>query len=119
MNNIYDIYGRPVSEEEAAKDLGFVNIHEFRRWQTSEGQRFWELANRLRVVEGERDRFLWTGKRMQAVLRRIEPVLVELISGADPATMDLRKLLLGLQVADGRGVDWDHVLEDWWEKPSP
>jgi hypothetical protein len=106
MTNSHDLEGHPVSEEEAAVSLGFADVPEFRRWQTEQGQRVAELKIRLREAELDRDMFRWHVRRMEAVLRRIEPTLT------DPL------LRLAVGVVLGRDVDWKHELKDWWEKSS-
>jgi hypothetical protein len=101
----HDYEGRPISEEEAAVSLGFANVPAFRRWQTEQGQRVWELETKLREAERDRDCFLWHGKRMRTVLGKIEPTL----------TNPLFRLAVG--VVCGRAVDWKNELKDFWEGP--
>lgn len=97
-----DIEGTIVPEEEVAVDLGFKDVHAMRRWGTEQGQAVAALEARLRAAEDERDRFLRAGRRMQAVLERIEPTL------ADPVHR------LAVAVVCGKAADWDNVLDDWW-----
>lgn len=116
MTRQYDIRGVRVSEEEAANILGFKDVDELNRWDTAQGQRVAELERKLHEAEGDRDQFLWAVRRMQAVLEMIRPVLVELHDYPPPegTGQDLKKLILGIDVVCGTGVDWGKTLADWW-----
>lgn len=106
-----DIEGTPVSEEEVAKGLGFANVFELRRWQTDAGHKLMDAEAKLREVEGDRDRFLWHGKRQMKLLERIDGMLAELQQGKQPTELD--KFRLAIAVVTGKGVDWDNILKDW------
>lgn len=108
-----DIEGTPVSEEEVAKGLGFDNVFELRRWQTDAGHKLMEAEAKLREVEGDRDRFLWHGKRQMKLLERIDALLRDLQLGKQPDELTLDKARLAIAVVTGKGVDWGNTLKDW------
>jgi len=111
--------GVPVSEEEVAKGLGFNSVEELRRWDTELGRKNGELEYALSQAKQEAERFRWHGRRMQAVLEQVAPVLEGLEMGDEELT---KKLLLAINVVSGKQVsklaetvDWKHVLKDWLE----
>jgi hypothetical protein len=104
----HDLEGTPVTEAEVATDLGFADVHEFRKWQTECGQKVADVEQKLREAANDRDNFRWHGKRMQVVLERI--AATGLIT--DP---DLR---LAIGVVLGKEVDWEHKLKGWFDGPS-
>lgn len=59
-----DLVGRPASEEEVAKGLGFNSVEEFRRWDTETGKKAAEAEHAARQAKDEADRFRWHGRRM-------------------------------------------------------
>ena len=103
-----DIQGKIVSEEEAAKGLGFVDVFEFRRWQTDIGHELAELKHKLYRTENDRDNFQWHLKRHQIVFDKTDEYLSQLEQNEE-----VKKLRLAISVVSGRGVDWDHILKDW------
>lgn len=122
-----DIEGVVVSEEEVAKHLGFHTVEEYRRWNTELGKKAADLEYALLQAQQEAKRFRWHGKRMQAILEKITPVLEGILDdpGGWPASPYaneeyIKKLLLAINVVCGKQVskqaetvDWDHVLKDW------
>ena len=110
-----DMEGKVVSEEEVAAGLGFKDVFDFRRWQTDLGHKVTELEYELRKSKDDGKTFRWHGMRMLVVLEKIKPVLIDLQNQKTPSPETINKLLLATEVVCGRGVDWDHVLEDWWK----
>lgn len=115
--------GVVVSEEEVAKHLGFNSVEELRRWNTELGKKAADLEYALSLAKQEAERFRWHGKRMQAILEQIAPVLEEVEKAhlwGDETYM--KKLLLAINVVCGKQVsklvetvDWGHILKDWLE----
>jgi len=111
--------GVVVSEEEVAKHLGFNSVEELRRWDTELGKKASELEYALSCAKQEAERFRWHGRRMQAILEQVAPVLEGLEMGDEEHT---KKLLLAINVVCGKKVsqladtvDWGHILKDWLE----
>lgn len=111
--------GRPVTEEEVAKHLGFNSVEELRRWDTETGRKNAELEYALSQAKQEAERFRWHGRRMQVILEQVAPVLEGLEIGDEEYT---KKLLLAINVVCGKQVsklaetvDWKHILKDWLE----
>lgn len=109
----HDLTGTPVDEAEVAGDLGFADVHEFRRWQTELGGKVADLEHKLRSAINERDNYRWHGRRMQVVLEKIRESLIT--PGrplhSDPLPSDL---VLAIGVVLGKEVDWENRLKDWF-----
>ena len=103
-----DLEGKVVSEEEAAKGLGFADVTEFRRWQTDLGTKVSELEYALKQAEREIRGFQWHGLRMQRVLERLRDLLK---SGQ---SIPVNDALLAIGVVCGGAVDWDNEVTDWY-----
>lgn len=99
-----DIQGTPVSEEHVALALGFKDVNEMRRWDTEQGQKIFELENKLREVKDDAQRFQWHGKRMMRVLEKVENHLL----GNTELTRE--QLILAVGVVTGKAVDWGNTL---------
>lgn len=112
-DRIKDMQGTVVSEEEVAKNLGFADVHELRRWQTDLGHKVMELEHALHTTKDDLRNFKWHGERMLRIFDRIEVFLVDLQKGQTPDQKLIEKLLLGVRVVCGHGVDWNHELKDW------
>lgn len=97
--------GKPVSEVEAAVGLGFADVFEMRRWETEAGQKVANLEVELRAAIGDRDSFRWHLRRMMVVLERV---------AALPSIPE--DITLAISVVLGKGVDWEHRLDGWFEK---
>lgn len=111
--------GKVFSEEEVAVDLGFKDVFEFRRWQTKEGEKVWDLEVKLKTAESDRDQFWWTGRRMELVLEKVKVYLEDYDHGPTTEEQKERKLLLlAIEVVCGRGVDWNHDLRGWLDLQS-
>lgn len=111
--------GVVVSEEEVAKHLGFNSVEELRRWDTELGKKAADLEYALSQAKNEAERFRWHGRRMQAILEQVAPVLEGLEMGDEA---HINKLLLAINVVCGKQVsklaetvDWKHILKDWLE----
>ena len=100
--------GKVVSEAEAAAGLGFADVFEFRRWQTEMGQKVADVEEKLRAAANDRDSFRWHGKRMQVVLEKV---------AALPSIPD--DIALAISVVLGKGVDWEHRLDGWFDTVKP
>jgi hypothetical protein len=100
-----DMTGTPVPESEVAADLGFADTHEFRRWQTDLGRKVAEREHELRQARDEARGYRWHGRRMQAVLERIETAM---------GAMMPEDFRLAIGVALNKAVDWEHRLEGWF-----
>lgn len=117
MSRSGDMEGVPVSEEAVAADLGFASVHDMRRWNTELGVKVSELEAKLREVQGDADRFKWHGQRMQKVLEMASEYLRCYGNCVPPCSKE--KLMLAIAVVCGKGVDWNHELDDWLkETPS-
>jgi len=114
---MHDMIGTIVSEEEVATDLGFKDVFEMRRWSTEIGTRLTELESKNREMRQDVDRFKWHGERMIVVFDKVKVILDSL---RDEQNMhvkkDIDKLLLAIEVVCGRGVDWEHELDNWLRK---
>jgi hypothetical protein len=111
--------GVVVSEEETAKHLGFNSVEELRRWDTETGRKAADLEYALSQAKQEAECFRWHGRRMQAILEQVAPVLEGLEMGDEEHR---NKLLLAINVVCGKQVsklaetvDWKHILKDWLE----
>lgn len=104
-----DMQGTPVSEEHVALALGFKDVHEMRRWDTEQGQKVFELENKLHSAECDAQRFQWHGKRMMLVLEKVKEHLL----GNTELTKE--QLILAIGVVTGKAVDWGNTLRslDW------
>lgn len=102
-----DMEGTPVSEEEVAQELGFDDVFAFRRWGTDAGREIEELKAKLREAEGDASNFRWHGRRMQAVLERVEQMLKQL---PFTETSPIADYLKAIAVVCGREADWGGVL---------
>jgi hypothetical protein len=71
------------------------------------------LEEDLSKALGERDRFLWHGKRMQKVLERIEIYLTK--DGVNTDLSSLSDILLAIGVVTGKQVDWGKRLKGWFD----
>lgn len=109
----YNIRGEVVSEAEAATGLGFKDVTEFRRWDTEMGHKVGELEYALKQARDERDRFQSTGRKMMAMLEKVDAVLEGIINGTPPEDFDLKRMRLAIQVVCGHAVDWNHILDDF------
>ena len=112
---MHDFEGKVVSEEEAAISLGFANVFEMRRWQTEMGHEVAELKTKLRHAEIDRDNFKWHLKRQQVVLEKCEEYFNKLQENEAFNNEAVSKLRLAIAVVAGQGVDWNHILKDWFE----
>lgn len=101
-----DMIGTPVSEEEVALGLGFKDVNEMHRWDTEQGQKIFELENKLRTTESDARNFQWHGKRMMLVLNKVKEHLM------GEGNLSKEELILAIGVVTGKEVDWDHKL-DW------
>lgn len=115
--------GVAISEEQAAGELGFASVQDLRRWQTELGHKCAELEYALKKTKNDVCGFQWHLRRMTAILERCGEVL-DRIGRCGPASVDppvILKLILATRVVCGRGVDWDHLLDDWLGdiKPEP
>ena len=149
MSKAGKMHGVEVGEDEVAKGLGFADVTEFRRWQTDVGKENAELTFALSRAKGEASGFSWHGRRMEFMLCKAEGFLKRELAVAKTKLSDLaapfafdkdptnphqeqkdlearvaeiERLLLGITVVCGRGVDWDHVLSDWLDRfnaPTP
>ncbi len=105
------IEGTPVSEEEAAKGLGFGNVEEFRRWQTETGRELAETKFALKKAKDEAQGFWWHLRRSQVVLAKAKELLQNKIEDKELA----EKVLFAIDVIESKAVDWDKKLDDWLE----
>jgi len=112
---LWDLEGTVVSLEEAAKDLGFKDVFELRRWQTEAGQKISELERQLSEAKRDAASFRWHLRRHGVVLEHARSFIEQQPGYFDPAMK--QKLLFGIDVVvGGKGVvDWKHVLKDWLE----
>lgn len=101
-----DMVGKPVSEEEVALALGFKDVNEMRRWDTEQGQKVFELENKLRTSESDARNFQWHGRRMMLVLEKVKEHLM------GEGNLSEAELVLAIGVVTGKEVDWDNKL-DW------
>jgi len=132
-----DYQGKVVSEEEAAKGLGFANIDEFRRWQTDLGHENAELKYALSQAKNEAKRFQSSGMRCTAILERCKSFLIDIKDAIDAGDRNqlkmatgwhwsdakedghITKLILAIGVVCGGAVDWNHELRDWLDYLNP
>lgn len=78
MNNNYKIdrmVGTEVTEEEAAKFLGFSDVFEFRRWKTEEGHKTDDANNRAMAAEREVEDLVSTIYKQDELLREVYNLL--------------------------------------------
>lgn len=111
-----DLVGKPVSEEEVAKHLGFSNVDELRRWDTEMGQKVGNLERKLYERNNDAENFKWTGLRMMKVLELVEPLLQGLKGMGLPPEEELNKVLKAVRVVLGKEVDWGNTLEWLWKR---
>lgn len=132
-----DYQGKVVSEEEAAKGLGFANVDEFRRWQTDLGRENAELKYALSQAKDEARRFRSSGMRCTAILERCKSFLTGIKNAIevsdsrqlkesvgwygdnDKEPDHINKLILAIGVVCGGAVDWKHELRDWLDYLNP
>lgn len=108
-----DIKGKIVEEADVCKDLGFLSIAEFRRWQTNIGYENEKLKYALNQEKDQSSRFQYHGLKMQKVLDKMKEFLKSHESD------EAKKILLAIEVVSGRGVDWENSLKGWFEDVVP
>jgi hypothetical protein len=111
-----DLVGKPVSEEEVAKGLGFSSVDELRRWDTEMGQKVSDLEYKLSQANSDKENFKWTGLRMMKVLEMVEPLLAQMNESYLPPKPEITEKLKAVRVVLGKEVDWGNTLEWLWER---
>lgn len=111
-----NVFGRPVTEEEVAKDLGFSSVEELRRWDTEMGKKVSDLEYKLSQANSDKESFKWTGLRMMKVLAMVEPLLEGLKGMGLPPEEELDKTLKAVRVVLGKEVDWGNTLDWLWKR---
>lgn len=89
--------GKVISEEEAAKSLGYQDVFEFRRASTEQGREVERLKNELRLAKTSLEDFKITINRMHKTLEMVEPLLAD------------QEILHVLRIVIGKETDWGGV----------
>lgn len=78
LNGTRRRYGRQTSKRRRSCPLafGFKDVNEMRRWDTEQGQKVFELENKLRTSESDARNFQWHVRRMMLVLEKVKEHLM-------------------------------------------
>lgn len=102
-DRIKDTEGTPVSEEDAARDLGFADVFEF-RWSTKMDRELAEARRMLCASQEDAKQFRCAGQRMEAVLNKIKDLFENgLVLKLHSVHEDIVK---AIDIVCGREADW-------------